>query len=48
MNSLIIHKKLMFMIIWKDNPAKKQRVLIVFDDMIADMASNKELYSIVT
>ena len=30
------------------NPAKKRRVLIEFDDMIADMESNKKLSSIVT
>ena len=30
------------------NPTKKMRVLIVFDDMIADMESNKKLSPIVT
>ena len=30
------------------NPVKKRRVLIVFDDMIADMESNKKLSPIVT
>ena len=30
------------------NPTKKRRVLIVFDDMIADMESNKKLSPIVT
>ena len=30
------------------NPTKKRRVIIVFDDMIADMASNKKLSPIVT
>ena len=30
------------------NPNKKTKVLIVFDDMIADMISNKNLYPIVT
>ena len=30
------------------NPTKKSRVLIVFDDMIADMKSNKNLSPIVT
>ena len=30
------------------NPIKKKRVLIVFDDMIADMQSNKKLSPIVT
>ena len=30
------------------NPTKKRRVLMVFDDMIADMKSNKKLRPIVT
>ena len=30
------------------NPNKKKKMLIVFDDMIADMLSNKKLNSIVT
>ena len=30
------------------NPTKKRRVSIVFDDMIADMESNKKLSPIVT
>ena len=30
------------------NPDKENKVLIVFDDMIADMIKNKELNSIVT
>ena len=30
------------------NPDKKRKVLIVFDDMIADMINNKKLNSIVT
>ena len=30
------------------NPSKKGKVLIVFDDMIADMTNNKKLNSIVT
>ena len=30
------------------NPNKKRKILIVFDDMIADMFSNKKLNSIVT
>ena len=30
------------------NPRKKRKVLIVFDDMIADMINNKNLDSIVT
>ena len=30
------------------NPNKKQKILIVFDDMIADMLSNKRLNQIVT
>ena len=32
----------------KDYPTRKSRVLIVFDDMIADMESNKKLSPIVT
>ena len=32
----------------KCNPGKKRKVLIFFDDMIADMISNKKLNSIVT
>ena len=34
--------------IGKDNPNKENKVIIVFDDMIADMISNKKLNSIVT
>ena len=30
------------------NPNKKQKILIIFDDMIADMLSNKKLSKIVT
>ena len=30
------------------NPGRKCKILIVFDDMIADMISNKKLYPIVT
>ena len=30
------------------NPNKKRKILIGFDDMIADMLSNKKLNSIVT
>ena len=30
------------------NPRKKRKVLIVFDEMIADMINNKKLDSIVT
>ena len=30
------------------NPDKKNKILIVFDDMIADMINNKKLNSIVT
>ena len=29
------------------NPGKKRKVLIVLDDMIADMINNKNLYSVV-
>ena len=34
--------------IHKYNPDKENKVLIVFDDMIADMISNKKINSIVT
>ena len=30
------------------NPAKKRKVLIVFDDVIADMEAKKKLISVVT
>ena len=30
------------------NPSKKRKILIVFDDMIADMLSNKKLNPTVT
>ena len=30
------------------NPSKKQKMLIVFDDMIADILSNKKLHPVVT
>ena len=30
------------------NPDKEDKILIVFDDMIADMIHNKKLHSIVT
>ena len=30
------------------NPSKKRKVLIVFDDMIADMINNKKLNPVVT
>ena len=30
------------------NPGKKRKVLIVFDDMIADMVNNKKLNSVIT
>ena len=29
-----------------DNPGKERKILIVFDDMIADMINNKKLNSI--
>ena len=34
--------------ILKYNPNKKRKILTVFDDMIADMLSNKKLNLIVT
>ena len=30
------------------NPSKKRKILIVFDDMIADMLSNKKFNPIIT
>ena len=30
------------------NPNKKHKILVVFDDMIADMLNNKKLNSVVT
>ena len=30
------------------NPGKERKILIVFDDMIADMINNKKLHSVVT
>ena len=30
------------------NPGKKRKILIVFDDMIADMTNNKKLNPVVT
>ena len=44
------HRQLMlFMKIWKITiQARKKKVLIVFDDMIADMEPNKKLSAIVT
>ena len=32
----------------KYNPNKKRKILIVFDDMVADMLSNKKLNPIIT
>ena len=32
----------------EDNPNKKRKILIIFDDIIADMLSNKKLNQIVT
>ena len=37
-----------FIKILKDTIQKKGKIFIVFDDMIADMISNKKLNSIVT
>ena len=37
-----------YKIIEEYNPDKKSEILIVFDDIIADMLSNKKLYPIVT
>ena len=43
-----LHKVYAIIINDKYNPNKENKVLIVFDDMIADMINNKELNSIVT
>ena len=32
----------------EQNPNKKRKILVVFDDMIADMLSNKKFHLIVT
>ena len=32
----------------KSNPNKKRKILIVFDDMVADMLSNKKRNQVVT
>ena len=47
---LIIHKQLMMSMNLDDdyNPTKKRKVLIVFDDMIADVEAKKKLSPIVT
>ena len=50
-HSLIIHKKLMMIEDWrkrKGKKIKKKRVLIVLDDTITDMKSNKKLSPFVT
>ena len=39
---------MVFIEIMKNNPNKKRKILIVFDDMIADLLSNKRLNPIVT
>ena len=38
----------MFTKILKSNPAKKRKILIVFDDMIANMINNKKLNPVVS
>ena len=51
MHSLIIHKQLMFMKIWRtiiQQIKGERRVLTVFDDMIADTESNGRQSPIVT
>ena len=42
------HMKVIYKNIEVYNPNKKRKILIVFDDMIADMLSNKELNPILT
>ena len=39
---------MVFIEIMKNNPNNKRKILIVFDDMIADLLSNKRLNPIVT
>ena len=43
-NSMIFHKQLMIFCEYMEdyNPTKKRRMLIVPDDMIADIESNKK------
>ena len=49
---LLLNTRMIWMIFIKNieeyNPNKKRKILIVFDDMIADMLSNKKLNPIVT
>ena len=46
---MIILKQLIMSIKFEDyNPTKKRKVLIVFDDMIADVEENKKLNPIAT
>ena len=48
-HSLIILQKIMTFMKTEDyNLKKKRKVLIVFDDMVADMEANKKLGTIVT
>ena len=48
-HSLIILQKIMTSMKTEDyNLKKKRKVLIVFDDMVADMEANKKLETIVT
>ena len=43
-----LNDMMVFIEIMKNNPNKKRKILIVFDDMIADLLSNKRLNPIVT
>ena len=49
---MILKHLLNIQMIWKNfnyyNPNKENKILIIFDDMIADMINNKKLNSIVT
>ena len=47
-HSLIIHKRLVSMKIWKTIIQQRKEVLIVSDDMTADMEANEKLSPIVT
>ena len=49
---LLLNAKMIWMIFIKNieeyNPNKKCKLIIIFDDMIADMLSNKKLNPVVT
>ena len=45
---LLLNTGMIWMISEKDNSIKNRKILIAFDDMIADVLSNKKLYPLVT